>query len=333
MTLAFKKPHIVDTGEVRIAVYDFRPDGPTATLPVICLHGFPELAYSWRHQLPALAAAGYWGLAPDLRGYGASSAPKDVAAYRIDRLAADVAAVLDDAGIDRAIVCGHDWGALLLWSLVYLMPKRLAGLIALNVPFKPRGPTDLVGLLNAAFGPENYMNFHQRPDEPEALYERDVARTMRFFMRRRSGGEAGERAGATLARPKLDFHRLLERDEAEWPGECFLTDEELAYYAEAFGKSGFFGPVSWYRNLRANWELMAEYQPPGRPFAKIDLPTLLLMADGDPVLPPALADDAAEYLSDVEVHIIRDCSHWTQQERPDEVNRLILDWLGRRFPL
>lgn len=331
--MSFPDPHFVERGEVRIAVYELAPDRAGPRSPLLFLHGFPELAFSWRHQLPALAAAGYRALAPDLRGYGNSDAPKEVAAYRIDHLAADVAAVLDDAGIDRAVVCGHDWGALLLWSLVYFMPDRLLGLIALNVPFKPRGPADLVSLMNTAFGPENYMNFHQRAEEPEALYERDIARTMRFFMRRRSPDAGGDRAAAPLARPKMDFQNLLERDEADWPGECFLSDEELAYYAQAFTQSGFFGAVSRYRNLRANWQLMEKYQPEGRPFLKIDLPSLILMADDDPVLPPALADDAKNYLSDVDVHIVRDCGHWTQQERPEEVNRLILDWLHRRFPL
>ena len=329
MSLVFPEPRFIDSSGVRLAVYEAHPENAAQEIPVVFLHGFPELAFSWRHQLPAFAKAGWRAIAFDGRGYGNSDALADTADYHMRHLTADVEAVLDAHDIKRAIFVGHDWGALTLWSLPFYCPDRIAGLVGLNVPFKPRraeaGP---VTMMRKVFGEDYYYVFFQTPEKPEALLEADPARTMRFFMRRATPGK--KKSGTALDTKGFALQKLLARPEADWPGEVFLTPAELEYYAAAFAQKGFTGPLGWYRNTRANWEDMARFQSEGSP-PQLDWPVLMIMAADDPVLPPALADDIDDFCPDVESRVVAGSGHWTQQEKPDQVNALILDWLARRF--
>lgn len=309
---------------VEIAYYEA---GPREGVPIVLCHGFPELAFSWRHQIKALADAGRWVIAPDQRGYGLSGKPTAVPAYGIDELTGDMAALLDHLGVEKAIFCGHDWGGIVVWQMPLIHPSRVAGVIGLNTPFMPRAPADPIVIMKNRFGPDMYIVWFQTPDEPEAVLGADTHKTMSFFMRRPAALQVAAQpqgeSGSTFA-----FKDLLQ----QWNGEAdprdpLLTPDELVVFSDAFRDGGFFGPVSWYRNFSANWA-RAETLP-----TRIDgIPCLMITAELDAVLPPSAAEHMPAFIGDLETTLVKGSGHWTQQEKPDEVNRLILDWLDRRFP-
>ena len=308
---------------VELAYYE---PGPRTGVPVVLCHGFPELAFSWRHQLKALADAGRWVIAPDQRGYGQSSKPKSVTDYDIDHLTGDMAGLLDHLGVEKAIFCGHDWGGIVVWQLPLLKPTRVAGIIGLNTPFLPRAPADPIVIMRNRFGPDMYIVWFQTPDDPEAVLGQDPEKTMRFFMRRPAALTAAaaqpNASGSTFA-----FKDLLKAWDGTTGAEQLLGPDELAVFADAFREGGFFGPVSWYRNFTRNWE-----RAEGLPQRIDDLPCLMITAELDAVLSPEMAAPMPGFVSDLETHMVKGSGHWTQQEKPEEVNRLILDWLDRRFP-
>lgn len=307
---------------VEIAYYEA---GPRTGAPVVLCHGFPELAFSWRRQIRALADAGYWVIAPDQRGYGLSSAPEGVEAYDIDHLTGDLVGLLDHLGVEKAIFCGHDWGGIVVWQMPLLHPSRVAGVIGLNTPFLPRAPADPIAIFRHRFGPDMYIVWFQAPEEPEAVLGADVGKTMRFFMRRpRALQQAAEppEGGSTFA-----FRDLLRQWDGSDDGAPLLSAEELAVFVEAFERSGFGGPVNWYRNFTRNWERSA-----GLPQRIDGIPCLMITAELDAVLTPEMAEPMKTLVGDLEMHMVHGSGHWTQQEKPDEVNRLILDWMDRRFP-
>lgn len=318
LTTEFPAPQLVATNGIELALYH-EGSGP----PVVLLHGFPELAYSWRHQLPALAAAGYHALAPDQRGYGLSSKPPGVSQYTVQALIADVAGLLSLLGLDKAMFVGHDWGALILWYMAQLRPDLMSGLIALNVPFYPRPPTDPIALARARFGDKFYIVNFQDSDEADRRFAADVPHFFGMVMRR---GQITRERFNTLPRERQVLSLLDTMDRRESSGEKLLTEAELAVYVDAFTDGGFTGPINWYRNWSHNW---ASTEGVGQ---TIDLPVLFIGAADDILISPAHIDAMANHVTDLETHVIADCGHWTQQERPDEVNRLMLDWLARRYP-
>jgi pimeloyl-ACP methyl ester carboxylesterase len=299
--------------------------GPRQGVPIILCHGFPELAFSWRHQLKALAAAGRWVIAPDQRGYGLTSRPDAVADYDMAHLTGDIVGLLDHLGVEKAIFCGHDWGGIVVWQMPLMHPDRVAGVIGLNTPFMARAPLDPIALMRMRFGPDMYIVWFQTPDEPEAFLGRDVEKTMRFFMRRPAAlaaAAAPPEGGSTFA-----FKDLIAQWDPSDQGSQLLTAEELAAFVETFQRTGFGGGINWYRNFTRNWEASD-----GLP-ARVDgVPCLMITAEKDVVLSPAMAEGMPGMIGDLEMHMIGDCGHWTQQEKPEEVNRLILDWMDRRFP-
>jgi pimeloyl-ACP methyl ester carboxylesterase len=266
-------------------------------------------------------------IAPDQRGYGLSSKPGSVTDYDMEHLTGDMVGLLDHLGVEKAIFCGHDWGGIVVWQMPLMHKDRVAGVIGLNTPFLPRAPADPILIMRNRFGPDMYIVWFQNPDDPEATLGRDVAKTMSFFMRRPAqltpAVSQPSASGSTFA-----FKDLLNAwDGAVDPRDPLLTPEELAAFVEAFEAGGFFGPVSWYRNFTRNWE-RAEGLP-----QRIDgLPCLMITAELDAVLAPAMAEPMPAFVADLETHMVRGSGHWTQQEKPAEVNRLILDWLDRRFP-
>ena len=310
---------------VELAVYEAPPLGGAKDVPPIILcHGFPELAYSWRHQLPALSGAGYHAIAPDQRGYGASSSPTGISAYHAKELAGDLIGLLDAKGIDKAIFCGHDWGSLVMWTLPFYAPERLAGIISLNVPFLARRPHDPITMMNARFGESNYINYFQTPEAPEKLFEADIEKTFRFFMRK---ANKVKKLDNPMSKPNVALQELFQIDESLWPSEVLLNAEELEYFTEKFSKNGFNGPINWYRNFVANWQDMERFQPEGATPPQINIPTLMILAENDGVLPPSLAEGMDNYCTDMTTHLVKNCGHWTQQEKPDEVNEVIIKWL------
>ncbi|MGH6875773.1 MAG: alpha/beta fold hydrolase [Rhizomicrobium sp.] len=318
----FPKATMVRTNGIDMAVHEA---GPKTGFPVVLCHGFPELAFSWRHQLPALAQAGYRAIAPDQRGYGGSSRPANVQDYDMPHLTGDLAGLLDTLEIEKAVFCGHDWGGSVVWAMPFYDPGRVAGIIGVNTPFFARPPMDPIALLRARFGDDMYMVFFQKPGEADAILAADVGKTFRFFMRRHvTTGE--EYAKRPLEQRNLALLHALQSDEPEWRGEVLLDPGELQVFVDRFARTGFTGGINWYRNISRNWELSGHFEP------CVPMPALMIMAEDDVVLTPAMADGMERFVPDLERVLIRNCGHWTQQEKPAETNLAMLRWLQRHFP-
>ena len=289
---------------------------------VVLAHGFPELAYSWRHQIPALAEAGYHVLAPDQRGYGGSSRPDAIEAYNIRELTADVVGLLDDVGAERAVWIGHDWGAAVVWNAPLLHPDRVAAVAALSVPVVPRAKVPPTQAFRATFG-ENffYILYFQEPGVADAELDADPARTMRRMMGGLTvSGDHGAGMRMVAPGPEGFLDRLPEPERLpDW-----LSQDELDHYISEFARTGFTGGLNWYRNFDRNWETTAELTG-----AKIAVPSLFIAGTADPVLAFTRTDRALEVISGPYRQVMIDgAGHWLQQERPDEVNATLLEFLN-----
>ena len=299
-------------------------DAGDADAPVVVLaHGFPESSYSWRHQIAPLVDAGYRVLAPDQRGYARSSAPREVAAYRSDRLAADLVALLDDVGADDALFVGHDWGALLTWDLARFHPDRVRGLVNVSVPFTP-WPVPPTELFRATYGDRFfYMLYFQQVGPPEAEFDADPREAMRRWL------WVGSAEGYRLPSAVDDlvplegngfFDAVLAEQEIPDGLPDWIDDSDLDVYADQFAASGFFGPVSWYRNLDADHTLTKDLPAPM-------MPTAFIGGDRDMVIAHRMeyVDSMHSTLPDFRGStIIEGAGHWTQQEKPVEFDAALI---------
>ncbi|NOT39309.1 MAG: alpha/beta hydrolase [Alphaproteobacteria bacterium] len=319
MTINWNAPRYVETNGIRMAVYE-----QGKGVPVVMCHGFPELAYSWRHQIPVVANAGFHAIAPDQRGYGLTDRPTPIEAYDIHHLTGDLVGMLDAMKIEKAVFVGHDWGGFVTWQMPLLHPTRVAGVIGVNTPFMPRAPMDPIALMRAAFGEEMYIVYFQKPGVADAALGRDVAKSLRLFYRK-SGMTIEEFDKRPAEERNLALVRALEADESLWPGNVLLNAEELDVYAKAFTRTSFTGGINWYRNFTRNWQTTEGIAQ------KVNVPCLMVMAENDIVLRPSMADGMEAFVPDLEKHLIKNCGHWTQAEQPDELNRVMISWLKRRF--
>jgi pimeloyl-ACP methyl ester carboxylesterase len=307
----------IPTNGIHLAVHELG-EGPA----VFLLHGFPELAYSWRHQIKPIADAGFRVIAPEQRGYGDSDAPADPLTYSVKNLVADLVGLLDSLELERAVFVGHDWGSMPAWYAGAYAPQRVAGAASLCTPYFTPGEVDLIEAYNETRGPNHYMATFQEPGVGEAMLERDVEATFRALIRgrgmtvdefRASPPEIQEvPAGVFVGDPQLF-------------GEELLTDEELAVYTETYRRTGFTGGLNWYRALHEDWR-----EGLGHDFV-IDKPALMISAADDWFLPPDFTEGMEQLLPQLEKHVIPAAGHWLQQERPAEVNALLLPWLERHF--
>ena len=290
--------------------------------PVVVLaHGFPELAYSWRAQIPVLADAGYHVLAPDQRGYGGSSRPDAIEAYNIHELTADIVGLLDDVGAERAAWVGHDWGAIMVWNAPLLHPDRVAAVAALSVPVVPRAKVPPTQALRRTFG-ENffYMLYFQEPGVADAELNGDPARSIRQVMfGQPAPGDQGAALRMVAPGPEGFIDRLAEPDGLpDW-----ISQDELDHNISEFSRTGFTGGLNWYRNFDRNWETTPELAG-----AKISVPCLFIGGSADPVLSFTRRDRAAQVITGPYREVMIDgAGHWLQQERPDEVNAHLLHFL------
>jgi pimeloyl-ACP methyl ester carboxylesterase len=319
--VAFPEPTMVKTNGIDMAVYEA---GPKDGVPVVLCHGFPELAYSWRHQLPALAAAGFHAIAPDQRGYGRTSRPEPVTDYDMEHLTGDLAGMLDALGLKDAIFCGHDWGGLVVWQMPLFHPTRVRGVIGVNTPFMARAPIDPIMGMRAMFGEDMYIVYFQKPGLADAALAKDVGKSFRFFMRK-TGMKAADYAKLPQEQRNLALVKALEGDESAWGGSPLLNAEEIKFFVDTFTRTGFTGGINWYRNFTRNWERSGTIEQ------KVHVPGLMIMAEDDIVLSPAMADGMELYVPDLEKVLIKDCGHWTQQEHPEETNAAMIAWLKKRF--
>jgi pimeloyl-ACP methyl ester carboxylesterase len=319
--MTFPAPTMIKTNGIDMAVYEA---GPKDGLPVVLCHGFPELAYSWRHQLPALADAGYRVLAPDQRGYGLTSRTAPVESYDMEHLTGDLAGMLDAFGIKDAVFVGHDWGGLVVWQFPIYHPDRVKGVIGVNTPFLPRPPINPIMGLRAMRGENNYVVFFQKPGVADEVLARDVGKTFRFFMRR---GMMTAKDFDSLPKEMKNFELVgaIQQDESTWGGTLLLTPEELAVFVDTYTATSFTGGINWYRNLTRNWEQSGTMEQ------KVRVPGLMIMAEDDVVLPPSLTDGMERFVPDLERVLIHGSGHWTQQEKPEETSQAMIAWLKKRF--
>jgi pimeloyl-ACP methyl ester carboxylesterase len=315
-------PQFVETNGIKLAVYE-----QGKGLPLVLCHGFPELAYSWRHQLPAMSAAGFRAIAPDQRGYGLSDRPEKVEAYTIVELCKDMVGLLDAKGIDKAVFCGHDWGGIVVWMMPLLHPDRVAGVIGVNTPMMRRSPVPPIAMLRQIRGDDNYIVAFQEPGAADRLLAADVRKSFTLFMRR--GGLFNAQVFAKLPADaperKFQLLKMLEGPVESFPGEVFLKPRELDFFVDTYQRTGFTGGINWYRNIDRNWELTKDVT------YKVNVPSLYVGAENDVVLPPSSANGMEQMIADLEKKTIADCGHWTQQEKPEEFNRIAIEWLNRKF--
>tara|TARA_R110002096_G_scaffold337830_2_gene531107 strand:- start:57 stop:962 length:906 start_codon:yes stop_codon:yes gene_type:complete len=287
----------------------FEAGQQNAGKPIVLCHGFPENAFSWRHQVPALVKAGYHVIVPNQRGYGNSSCPADVTDYDIKHLTGDLVVLLDHYGYEKATFIGHDWGANVVWRLAQLHPKRINKIINLALPYQERGEKPWIEFMEEIFGGDFYfVHFNRQPGVADAVLNENTSQFLRNIFRK------------NLAPiPPEPGMLMINLARAEKPhGEPIMSDSELAIFVSAFEASGFTGSINWYRNLDRNWHLLAEVDP------IIQHPTLMIYGERDMI--PKF-DRLPEFVPNVEV-ISLDCGHCIQQELPEETNQAILNWLG-----
>jgi pimeloyl-ACP methyl ester carboxylesterase len=299
--------------------------GPADGQPVVLCHGFPELWYSWRHQLAALAAAGYRAFAPDLRGYGGSSRPTTVDQYGSDNLTADLGGLLDHYGYEKATFVGHDWGAMVVWEMGRLHPDRVSSLFNMSVPFT-NAPAPPLEIFKVIFeGKFFYILYFQPLGVAEAEFEADPRHFLRTMLYSASGEGMASGAPALGDAPAegTRFLDILSPPPAVLP--AWLTEHDVDVYAAAFEKSGFFGPVSFYRNMDANWQRSHEIPP-----SAYVMPVGFLTGSLDPVnaMMPGAAEAMAEAMPDFRgATLVEGAGHWVQQEKPAETNAALLQFL------
>ncbi len=325
---------LVELGDVTLSVYEANPPGGAEAAghqgrpAVVFAHGFPDLAYGWRDQLPAVAEAGFRAIAPDQRGYGGSSRPEAVDDYDIFHLTGDLVGLLDHLDIERAVFVGHDWGGFLVWQMPLLHPDRVAGVIGLNTPFIPRMPVRPTEVFRMLGGDANYIVEFQEPGRADEILLRDVPGLYDALWRSAVSPEevaaAAEAVAASVSESATTFERIIAGPRL---GQPILTPTEMAVYVDTFRATGFTGGLNWYRNFDRNWELTPEQDG-----ARIDgVPCLMVTAEWDPVLTPALAQGMPELVGDLEMRELARCGHFTQAEQPAATNELLVDFLTRRF--
>ncbi|GJQ64395.1 MAG: epoxide hydrolase [Melioribacteraceae bacterium] len=304
----FPKPEMISVNGIQLEVFEAGIENRGK--PVILCHGFPEHAFSWRYQMPALAAAGYHVIVPNQRGYGNTSSPSEVTEYDIKYLTGDLIALLDYYGYKDATFVGHDWGANVVWNLALLYPERVNKVINLALPYQERGEKPWIELMEEFFGEDFYfVHFNKQPGVADNILDKNVHQFLRNLFRK----------NIPPAPPEPGM-LMINLAKALTPvGEPVMSDDELSVFISAFESSGFTGAINWYRNLDRNWHLMADVEP------LIHQPTLMIYGERDLIPKSERLKDFAPNLDVVSL----DCGHWIQQEMPDETNQIILDWLKR----
>jgi len=315
----------IDTNGIRMHLAE-AGEGP---LVLLC-HGFPESWYSWRHQLVALAQAGFHAVAPDQRGYGQTDRPEGIEQYTLLHLVGDIVGLLDALGASTAVVAGHDWGAPVAWHAALLRPDRFRAVIGLSVPYRPRGSVRPTTAMPQTSDAMFYQLYFQTPGVAEAELERDPHMTMRRLLFWGSG-DAPRRAAPAVGAGDVG---MVPRDGGFLSGRdapatlpTWLTEADIDFYASEFTRTGFRGGLNWYRNIDRNWELLAAWAG-----ARVTVPALYIAGDHDLVLAfrgmDKLLPALAQFIPSLQqTLILPGCGHWTQQERPSAVNTAMLGFL------
>ena len=290
---------------------------------VLFCHGWPESWYSWRHQMAAVAGAGWRAVAPDMRGYGSTEAPADVAQYTLLHLVGDMVELVRALGETQAVIVGHDWGAPVAWNAAMLRPDVFRAVVGMSVPYAPPAYVDLLSAIEKRGITTFYMQYFQTPGVAEAEFERDIAATLRrvYFS---GSGDAPEGASFGVLAPGKGFLDHMVDPEVL---PAWMSADDIAYYVGEFTRAGFRGGLNWYRNLRRSWELMGPWRG-----CIVRQPSLFVAGERDGVLKfPASKAQIDAYPRTLPglrgCHILPGAGHWIQRERADKVNELLLGFL------
>ena len=305
----FPQPTLIPVNGVELEV--FEAGRHNEGKPIVLCHGWPEHAFSWRHQVPALAAAGYHVIVPNQRGYGNSTSPDEVTAYDIENLSGDLVALLDHFGYADATFVGHDWGAMVVWGLTLLHPDRVNRVINLSLPYQERGDIPWVELLEGMLGSDNYfVHFNRQPGVADAVFDDNTSQFLRNLYRQNEPPREPE--------PGVELINLALADTPL--GDPVMSDSELAVFVAAFDSTGFTPSINWYRNTDRNWHLLADVDP------IIHQPTLMVYGDRDMI---PRSPNLSTFVPNAE-EVSLDCGHWIQQEKPEETNQAIVRWLKQQ---
>lgn len=288
---------------------------------VLLCHGWPESWYSWRHQLRALAEAGYCAVAPDMRGYGQTDKPDSIDQYTLLHLAGDMVGAVDALGFKDSVIVGHDWGAPVAWHSALFRPDKFRAVAGLSVPFRPRGevqPTTVMPQTDEAIF---YQLYFQQPGVAEAEFERDPKRLVSAMLL----GMSADPVGVAMVPRTGGWLKSINLSGGSLP--AWITEADLDFYANELGRTGFRGGLNWYRNVDRNWSLLAPWAG-----ARVNVPALYIAGDRDPVVRfpgmDKLIPNLRQFVPQLRKTImLPGCGHWTQQERPDEVNAELIRFL------
>lgn len=301
---------------------------------VLLVHGFPESWYSWRHQIDALAAAGFRVVAPDLRGYGNSDAPQAIDQYTILHLVGDMVGILDALGAPTAVIVGHDWGASIAWQAALTRPDRFTAVAALSIPFRPRAKALPTTLMPRTENAQFYQLYFQEPGPADAELGRDPRATIRNMLFGASGdGVAAARAAVAAGGPAPNLGMVpkgggfLQGPGAPKTLPAWISESDIDFYGEAFKRSGFRGALNYYRNIDRNWEITGALAG-----LQVTVPALYVAGDRDFVVAFPGTDQLLANMKSLvpglrKIQMLPGCGHWTQQERPNEVSALLVEFI------
>ena len=310
---------MVETNGVKLRIAEMG-EGPL----VLLVHGWPESWYSWRHQIKALADAGYHVVAPDMRGYGGSDKPANIEDYNIRELSADLVGLLDAMGAKTATLVGHDWGAIVSWNSMLLHPDRFTALAAMSVPFGGRPDGSPLESMKRSYGDNfYYILYFQEPGIAEAEFDADP----KAILSRLYSVTGAPLEAPKVTDPKAAAGGWIPRLGAPKQLPPWLSDSDLDYFVGEFERAGFRGGINYYRNFHRNWEITPELS--GK---RIAAPVMFLAGQDDIVIRGARPENLRAQMSRVAddirgVTVIPESGHWIQQERPEQVNALLLDFL------
>ena len=308
-TFDFPKSTIIPVNGIELEV--FEAGQQNVANPIVLCHGWPEHAFTWRHQVPALVEAGYHVIIPNQRGYGRSSSPSEVTDYDIEHLTGDLIGLLEHYGYENATFIGHDWGAMVTWWMTLLHPNRVKRIIALAVPYQVRGERPWIEWMEEMFGGDYYfVHFNRQQGVADAILDENVQQFLCNIFRKN--------VPQSMPEPGMAMINLARAKEPV--GDPIMSDSDLAVFISSFEATGFTGSINWYRNLDRNWKLLAQADP-------IIQQSALMIYGNQDVIPRF--EGLSAFVPNVE-EVSLDCGHWIQQEEPDETNKIILRWLAQQ---